>query len=438
MEVATTVEGDAGVRIPDPEDNMLPLTDLELGDDQDIVDATTTASILGGDAEVTSDSIPGANILNISDEEKETPLGPGEDDSKMEMENYEDAITGSDGVLPDSNADDSMTMDDGEGQLEIAIEENSNSNASNSVDPDQPEFSIIPVNKKEGSDEEVVSGTNATITINATSADNKSGKASQPISVQNGVEGSEANEENSSSSSSGENSKPLLSELLGGRKESNSSTSNNLQQKPGLRSQSRSCSASDGSAIAKELEEQIVKLNQLLGLKEQEWSAILRLKKHMEYALDQVKCTQKMGNVQDGVNGPLSTTEVKFCISLIKSEKDALRIAERRIEESIESAETENESLQTIFPFRSSASSSSSVNAFGGTDEKSDSLSATAALQKLCERKRKAMDDLGPNRATRLRYNEPAVPGGQGQSKPMGNGRRGNMLDVQTIIQSHR
>jgi len=48
------------------------------------------------------------------------------------------------------------------------------------------------------------------------------------------------------------------------------------------------------------------------------------------------------------------------------------------------------------------------------------------------------MDDLGPNRATRLRYNEPAVPSGQGQSKPMGNGRRGNMLDVQTIIQSHR
>jgi len=326
--------------------------------------------------------------MSTFDEEKEIALGPGEDDSKMEMENYEDA------VLADSNAEDSMTMDDGEGQLEIALDENSNSNASNSVDPDQRAFSITPANKKEASDVEVVGGNNnanVTVTNIITNSENKSEKASQPITVQNGVEGSEANEENSSSSSSGENSKPMLSELLGGRKENNSSSSNNLQQKPGLRSQSRTCSASDGSAIAKELEEQIVKLNQLLGLKEQEWSAILRLKKHMEYALDQVKCTQKMGNVQDGVNGPLSTTEVKFCISLIKSEKDALRVAERRIEESIESAETENESLQTIFPFRSSASSSSSVNAFGGTEEaKSDSLSATAALQKLCREEKKS------------------------------------------------
>lgn len=222
------------------------------------------------------------------------------------------------------------------------------------------------------------------------------------------------------------NSKPLLTGLLVGKGPVPASQSSQS-------SQNRTFSLADGNVIITELEQQVNKLNQLLSLKEKEWSAILRLKKHMEYALDQVKCTQRISNIQDGLsNGPMSTTDIKACMSLIVSDKETFNLAERQMEENIESMDAENESLQGVFPFRSVAKEATNLAAA------KDELAASAALQKLCERKRKAMDELAPGRNTRLRIVDVQSAAPQMQSKVIGNGRKGAIVDVQSIIQSHR
>lgn len=206
---------------------------------------------------------------------------------------------------------------------------------------------------------------------------------------------------------------------------------------------SRSFSVSDGNAIAKELEEQVGKLNDMLLLKEKEWGAILRLKKHMEFALDQVKRTQRMANLHDGeaANGPMSSTEITAALDLITSKPDIklmLNTAELNILENIDQAEIESESMQSIFPMGSSQGASG-LQMKDKLAQKCTILPASAALQKLNERKRKAMEDLQPGRGSRPRIND-SQSGSEVVITPAPTGkgrRRGNIVDVQSLIETH-
>ncbi|CAL8129831.1 unnamed protein product [Orchesella dallaii] len=377
---------------------------------------------------------------------------PQQEDNEEETqaEEMEGVIENDSQPLPDAPQPDQGSMGNQEAELldeeEDEVDEcddlqiNSNTNTQDGTDAenatlDETSMDISDVNIKT----EEVDGINPNeLPEDEEEEDQNSCEDSVPILLNNTSDGATKVSPPSSASSarngealpSEENSreKPLLSGLL--IKKPNGPTNAKSSSR-----QSLSFSVSDGNTIVTELEEQVTKLSHLLLLKEKEWSAILRLKKHVEYALEQVQCTQRITKVQDGLNGPMSQTDIKACMNLIVSEKDAFGYAERLIEESIESTETENDSLQSVFPFRSQSQSKEATVA---APPKVDGLTATQALQKLCERKRKAMDDLTPGRASRLRIvdvqsNAPSV-----QSKVIGNGRKGAIVDVQSIIQSHR
>lgn len=398
----------------------------------DVMDAILNG--VEGDDSIDETTVGEKSVLNSDDHEDETKEGesveiPVGDDTPggVELEDTTDSISSQTGannlvIAMDDEGKDLLEGDDA--QQEILNDEEDESKPEliedNHENGDDSMMEIAEDGSKDGDIYGTEQQSNASLSPSAEGVPPK--PSFKNTLMQNGVEET-VNENSSSSSTTGEN-KTLLTGLLEKKESNSSSTKKSTSQQP-----SRSFSVSDGNAIAKELQEQVNKLNSLLSLKEKEWSAILRLKKHMEYALEQVKCTQRMAKAQeDEVNGAMTPTDIKACINLITAESGKFNLTEKIITESIENAETENESLQAIFPFRISSDLTA--------EESSDPLTASAALQKLCERKRKAAEIDTDGDAQRPRR---FIAGRESSSLTRKVfGPKGHMVNVQSIIETHR
>lgn len=109
----------------------------------------------------------------------------------------------------------------------------------------------------------------------------------------------------------------------------------------------------ENSLQVNELEEQVKALHDLLILKEKEWNVIFCLKKHTEYALEQVKRGQRIAKTQIGFDEkvPMTENDKNTWMSMITTNNiGTLKTAEQKIKNATGKLESRYITMEKAFP----------------------------------------------------------------------------------------